>query len=210
MRAVARGWCSGAPRIPDTRGRYLRRTYVSGQAAAATSPPSGPARKSFAEDRADPRVCTGMRCARRPGMLGTRLHVDCSEHRAVHLLARTICRELLSQGYEARHLIELAGSSSISRATRCTQRALRHPSGPRYRPRKSELLRARSMRWRDRRSSSLACASSARAPAGWSPSVARRWGPKTRNGRVAPAALSSLVWLRAGGCSEREQDPDRR
>lgn len=42
-------------------------------------------------------------------MLGTSLHVDSSEHRAVHILARTIARELLSQGYESRHLIELAG-----------------------------------------------------------------------------------------------------
>lgn len=41
-------------------------------------------------------------------MLGTSLHMDCSEHRAVHILARTISRELLSQGYECRHLVELA------------------------------------------------------------------------------------------------------
>jgi hypothetical protein len=30
-------------------------------------------------------------------------------------------------------------------------------------------------------------------------------GPPTRNGRVAPAAASSLVWLRAGGYSERRK-----
>jgi hypothetical protein len=28
---------------------------------------------------------------------------------------------------------------------------------------------------------------------------------RTRNGRVAPAAASSLVWLRAGGYSERRK-----
>jgi len=35
-----------------------------------------------------------------------------------------------------------------------------------------------------------------------SPSGARRWCPKMRNGRVAPAASSSLVWLRADAYSE--------
>jgi hypothetical protein len=41
-------------------------------------------------------------------MLGTSLRVECGEHRAVHILARTISRELLSQGYEPHHLVELA------------------------------------------------------------------------------------------------------
>lgn len=41
-------------------------------------------------------------------MLGTNLHVECGEHRAVHILARTISRELLSHGYEPRHLVDLA------------------------------------------------------------------------------------------------------
>jgi hypothetical protein len=35
--------------------------------------------------------------------------------------------------------------------------------------------------------------------------LGRRWYPGTRNGRVAPAATSSLVWLRAGGYSERRK-----
>lgn len=43
-------------------------------------------------------------------MVGRTVLPDRSEpHRAVHILARTIVRELRTQGYELRELIDLAG-----------------------------------------------------------------------------------------------------
>lgn len=58
---------------------------------------------------ADSRVCDGTKNAPRSVMLGQNTSLESDrQHRAIHILARSISRELLNQGYECRHLVDLA------------------------------------------------------------------------------------------------------